>query len=439
MKSWKKRWEEELDAVIPALDKAIINEPIPVVERKKEEKKKPVASLVSWIKKLFATPRRVTAFATACAVALVAVGSSLYFGLSKPLTASAEVISVEINPQAVFSVDKKGKVTAVIASNADADVVLSENRDKEMEGKSVEEAVRIFVDYTARLGYLDLDDPDAVRITSCTKNGKLDEVGDTLETYFRENGLFVAIAEETVNVKDFCERANLAVKSNVKELKNNVESIPAMLFEREAAGKSIEELQESYDSMVTDLLKFKGLEKIEKRENDLAKIEENLDAITSHEDNPGGFFLRSYWDIKDNTDLSESLATLVADTTAKIAAYESAYSVTLDDGNAIFKEKVENLLDMTSALLSSTFENIFDMLSDLCVEVNETLMTIPDTVDSYITHMNNYMEESAHTLIEKFSDSYETVREEISKVDYESFINGLIAEYGSLSEYFNKK
>ncbi len=439
MKSWKKRWEEELDAVIPALNESIINEPIPVKER--VEKKQAGSSLTSWFKQLFATPRRLTAGLTACALAVVAVGASVFYalGFGAPLTASAEVISVEVNPQAVFSVDKNGKVTAVVASNADADVVLSQNRDEEMEGKTVEEAVKIFVDYTAQLGYLDLENPDAVRITSCAKNGKLKEVGDTLETYFRENGLYVAVVEETVNVKDFCERANLAVQSSVKNLKNSIERIPAMFFERETLEKSIEDLQGSYGSMITDFFVFKGLEKIEEREEALLEIEENLEAIIDHADNPG-IILKSYWSIKDDTDLSESLAALVAETTEKISAYESAYGVTLNSEFELEWEKMTNLLDITSALLNSTFENILSVLSDLCIDLDglDVLSVIPETVESYIIQMNNYMEESARTLIDKFSDAYEVIREAITKADYESFINGLIEEHGSLSEYFNK-
>ena len=40
---------------------------------------------------------------------------------------------------------------------------------------------------------------------------------------------------------------------------------------------------------------------------------------------------------------------------------------------------------------------------------------------------------------ERYLDIYEAKREQITSTDYDTFINGIVEEYGSLDNFWNKK
>ena len=457
MKSWKKRWQEELDAAVPALKDEVLNEPIPTCDRAQTVAFAPASE--PWYKKLFATPQRIASFAAACVVCVAAVGASAYlFRPTAPLTVEQEVISVEVNPQAVFTVDKEGKVTAVAAVNQDADVVLAEERYLEMQGKSVQEAVEIFVDYTAKLGYLDLNTPDAVRITSCVENGWLDKVGDALENYFCGKGAYIAVAAETVGLDAFCQRVNMEVCDSVQSLKSSVERIPALTFLRETGEKTAEELQQIYAQTVP-LEEVKGifrstLSAVEKRVEDYLAISELSDDIRYHKDNNFGFlgFEEDYWSILDK-EIPDTMSEMMAEMSEKLLAYERNYGKKIDGLDDLIKEGVkcstsalatvvkslsDSLLSTSLDLLSKNFQAVSVLLKSFDIDTTllEELLELPETVDAYYQKVNEYTKERFALLQEEARTGYEAVREEISASDYEAYIAGLEREYGSLSEYF---
>jgi hypothetical protein len=118
----------------------------------------------------------------------------------------AYAFSLEINPKVMFSVDGNDKITNVVALNEDADVVLSgDNVIASIKGKQAGEGAKIFVDYCAQLGYLDVSSQGAVKLTS---------VGDTnikssLEDYFRQKGAFFAVVEEKTSEQNFKQKWNI--------------------------------------------------------------------------------------------------------------------------------------------------------------------------------------------------------------------------------------
>ena len=458
MKSWKKRWQDELDAAVPALKDEIKNMPIPARERVEtvvfEEAAPPKNA---WFKQLFSTPRRIASCLSACAVALTVVGASLYFALrvDAPEAASAEVISVEVNPQAMFSVDENGKVTAVVAVNNDADIVLSENRYLEMEGKTVEEAVTIFVDYTAQLGYLNLENSDAVRITSCTENGRLEEVGNGLKDYFKEMGAYVAVAEETLDIEAFCQRVNMEVKDTVETLKKSIERIPALSFEREAEGKTEADLQAAYRENVP-LEEVKalftatvsdGVEKIEA----LEEIGALSDEILQHEDNPGFLLSRDYWSIK-NKEIPHTMSAVMAKMEQKLLDYETKYEVKIESLTGLATEAAKcsatALQTLTDALINYSLE-LFEQNFTMVIGILETLgidtykleefYELPETVEEYLQKIEEYTKTRYEDLREENLTIYETARAELSEANYEAYLADLIEAYGSLSNYFENQ
>ena len=458
MKSWKKRWETELDSMIPALSEEVKNEPIPVRESVTNVQFKETVSPTPWYMQLFSTPRRIASCLSACAIGLIAVGASLYFAMrpDAPLTAEAEVISVEVNPQAVFSVDKNGNVTAVVAANDDADVILSENRAAEMEGKTVEEAVKIFVDYTAQLGYLDLENPDAVRVTSCVGNGYLNEVSTTLKNYFKGIGSYVAVVEETVEIETFCQRVNMEISDTVETLKSSIERIPTLSFEREVEGKEGEELQSIYRENVSveDMKDIflssvsEGVQKIEK----FKEIDELSDAIRQHDDNPGAWvgvlYLKDYWSIKDK-EVPDTMSALMAEMAEKLSAYEANYGVKIQDMLDLTAERAncsaatlqvltETLLNYTLELFEQNFTVIVGVLETLNIDTSmlTELYELPETAEEYMQKLGDYTQTRYEMLQEEYRVVYETERVAISEEDYEIYISNLIEEHGSLSKYF---
>ena len=383
MKSFKNRWEEELNAKIPALRADILEEPIPRCETMEELETAP-AYKKPWYDWIFFSPKRLVPALATCALGLITIGVSLYFAFrpDAPVEMKAGVISVEVNPQALFSFDEEGMVTAVVAANEDADVVLSENRAMEMTGKTVEEAVAIFVDYTAKTGFLDLSTFDAVRISSCEEDGRLEKVGKSLKEYFLSKNAYVAVAEETMSLSAFCERANIEIRNTVEELKSSVERIPALLFEREAEEKTEEELLENYRQVVP----MQGIKEMLN-----LSITSKLDKMNELE----GFIVQTLQDIVLNYTMD-----------AFIRNYP------------LFKGAL-NRIGVDGEIFSQWYE-------------------LPQTVEEYYEKVRAYKKARFETMIEGNILSYEKENEAITEKDYNDFIQRIIDEYGSLSSYYNQ-
>lgn len=459
MKSWKKRWQEELDAAIPALSDKVRNEPIPARDRTQVLAFTPAPE--PWYKQLIKTPRRIASCVAACVVCVAAVGASAYFFRPDIRVAmEQEVISVGVNPQAVFAVNQEGIVTAVSAVNQDADVVLADERYMDMQGKTVQEAVEIFVDYTAKLGYLDLNTQDAVRVTSCVQNGRLNEVGDALQNYFMDKGAYVAVAKETVELDAFCQRVNMEACNSVQALKSSVERIPALTFLREAEGKTGDELQEVYKENVpfeeVKNIFCDTLNNVEKRVNDFLAISTLADDIYMHEDNKFGLLglSRDYWKIPKD-EVPESMSAMMAEMAEKLLAYEQNYGVKIDGLDALIAEGVrssssvlttvtgvlkEALLATSVEILSKKLQAVSTLLKsfDIDTTLMEDLLELPETLEAYSQKVNKYMQERFDSLKKEAQTAYETVREKISSDAYADFVAGLEREHGSLSEYFKK-
>ncbi len=83
---------------------------------------------------------------------------------------------MEINPSVSFSTDGNGVVTGVRASNRDADVLLASKEITEnLVGKNIGDAVKLYVDYAAQAGYIDLNEiGSAVRVSGCLDKKRRD-------------------------------------------------------------------------------------------------------------------------------------------------------------------------------------------------------------------------------------------------------------------------
>ena len=278
MKSWKKRWENELDTIVPALRDDVKNAPIVLSENVKNAAKPNVLERISlWVnehkKRFFAGLATATAAVVAACVVIPVLGTPQEGG----------AIVVEINPRAVFSVDKDGIVTAVVATNMDADVILSdEARVNEMTGESVEKATEIFVDYAAQLGYLNLNAQAAIRISGCGED-MTGAIGDALETYFVGKNAYVAVLAEELENADFCNRAGIAVKEKISELTTSIQNAPT-LYSEQASEAEREKLTAQLDAL--DDMRVLNDEQIEKHSENPARL---LPA----------WFLKDYWTVKE--------------------------------------------------------------------------------------------------------------------------------------------
>lgn len=228
MKNIKKKWEQQLDAVMPPLREDVRQAPISDIQKKEKR------SILS----LFGSPSgRRSALAGALALVLVVC---LAVPVLRPepvpvVTAQPGAVLVEINPSVVFSVDEQGSVVTVVAANADADVVLAdEERQASYIGIPIASAVERFVEDAAYLGYLDLDEPSAIRISSCLEGNETfdDDLQQQLQSYFRHTGAYVAVASERLDPEGFCRRAGLSLTQTPQELLAMVAETSAFFFER---------------------------------------------------------------------------------------------------------------------------------------------------------------------------------------------------------------
>lgn len=244
MRSWKKRWERELDEMIPPLFEQSSNKEVRVSKKH---------SFFSW----FSLHKKRVCACLASAFVAAACCFSLPYFLSFPDSSSSDsqppestangytMVGIEINPAAVFCVDGNGAVVSVLASNADADLILNnEARREEMTGKTVEQAVQVFVDYAAQLGFLEFSQTSAVRVTGCTDEAPVDSVCSAVEAYFKRKGALGVVVDRALEWDVFCEDFQIPKNKNLEETAENAASLSVLYMQRS------EDWESSYKELV---------------------------------------------------------------------------------------------------------------------------------------------------------------------------------------------
>lgn len=458
MKTWKKRWESELDAKIPALNEQVKNAPIAVSERGNVHKK---AGFSEWF---YRYKKRILASVAACTA--VILGLIFALPLFDQSSISGAVIAIEINPSALFSVDEEDKVIAVVAANADADVILSGGRAEQMEGKTAEQATEIFVDYAARLGYLDLSATDgsaAVRVSGCGNEQMLDSVTSTLKTYFRNKGAYAVVFEESISLAAFGERFSMAAGASLEEFQGTLKESAQLYSEREVDGVEELSLYDLYERTLgqaaelveTQLRKKKAA--IVQNAADIRAIEALNEEIKEHKDNPIPFYNilspKDYWSIKDEKGATEEFKRLLEQMEKLLSDYEAKYGAKIDGTLALYDvfydysgvedvgAEIERILedfDFTKLLLHYTtldawLENVGVDLIDV-----SGLENLPTTLGDYMQNVKTYLENKFVMMKEGSSETYAKERTQIEEKDYEDFEKGIIEEYGSWDAYWKK-
>ncbi len=464
MSGWKKRWKNELDRIIPDLRDDVKNAPIETGRKRAEESsplREKLRKAMDWLR----SRQGGVAVGAVCAACVIAVCvTTPWTRTFHNVTAEAKVveaISVDCDAAAVFAVDEDGLVTSVTAENAEADVILaSYGREDKIEGVSAETATSIFVDYAARLGFLDLSACNATLLSYTKADGKQEDVRAALETYFCEKGAYAAVATERVTAAELARRLGVSDVEQEQDLWENLRTMPSLYSARNGLGKEGDSLTAAY----RDCVSVESLKKVTERalNSRLSDIEENLQAlenigrlskaIKTHKDNPYRYFA-DYWALValDKAYSAELLALMTEMRTA-LDAYENRYgqeirsvSEFLSASNAVSRENaygelLNALEEFTTELFETRFTEWIQMLKNVGFDVTllEYWYEEPSDYGTYREKTLQYENMRFYYLWSTNQSVYEAQRKPLTRGEYTTFVQGILDEYGSLKAYWEK-
>ena len=437
MKNLKNRWNEELGSALPVLDEKVKNAPIVTGEKKKER------GFTAWIK------QAKNMALTACALVAVlccCIIIPLLNQSSQP-QGQAYAFSLEINPKVMFSVDEYGKIDSVVALNEDADVVLSgEGVLSSIKGKSADEGAKIFVDYCAQLGYLDITAQGVVKLTSVGETN----IKSSLESYFKQKGALFAVVEEQTSEQSFKQKWDLGDAS----LSDAIGQMDTLFVQRDIDGKDEDQLKTHFKDKLNDneISEFlydslrKAIDVVSEKSNDtLALVLQNYWIMTSPY-NP--LIMLDYWTVK-NSDVncySDEFNDLMKEMESMLSRYENKYNESinsLDELTALSLRYSQDNVDKLTAVFNGfsvdNFIREVALLSDVLegIGVDFSFVTsLPENKEEYIQKTNERLNGQFHSKKDKNKQKYETDRDVVSQNDYDGFISSIISEYGSLEKYW---
>ena len=448
MKSWKKRWNEELDKIVPELRSDIKNAPFPGVIAQADGGN--TAALARNRQKIIA----LTVLFTGVVCLFIAC-----FLLFKPKNRDSFLFQIEINPSVCISTDENGMVTGVIGTNADADTLLSAaDAEENIIGLDVDDAIVYYTDYAIKLGYLDVTTSgSAVRITACGGENLLEKSEFALENYFTAKGIYSIVVTESVGEAEFAGRSGLPSRS-AQAMAEYVTRAQTLYTQRNAEGLTIQEMQSFYKENVLDrsLLDLTQrnlkdhLELIRKNAADIENLCDLYGRIYRHEDNPATL-LKDYWEVKkiygdtatgEFSDLmsamDEALENYEADYGVKITNYvqlQNAAKSYLD----LSVEYLEELLrDFTAKVFDEHFSALKEIMSacGIADDSFDDLLRLPETVEEYYEKTTAAMESEYNYRLDRYKDVYDEFRAPLSEAEYDVFVSSVIEQYGSLHEYW---
>ncbi|MCM1533075.1 MAG: hypothetical protein NC099_00300 [Corallococcus sp.] len=457
MKSWEKRWKDELDEITPALRDDIKNTPISATENIENNGGNTAALSLN-------RQKMIPIFATTFAILLCVVLLCVF--LIKPNKSYSDFLfTLEINPAVTMSADKNGIVTGVIASNADADIILSnENASNEIKGKSINEAVTYYTDCAARLGYIDLEQSgSAVRISGFGNEELLVKAKNSLENYFAEKGVLAVVVTESVNKDDFSLRSGISADLSVEDITEYITNGTILFTDRKAEGLNLQNLQALYNEIIVEDKLFNfvnnnlpdNVERINKNAQDMQALYELHLDILNHPDNPMKYSLGDYWTVNILYGnmlqmLSDEFAGLMTEMETALKNYKDDYGVSILSSVQL-TNATDSYIKIPTDQLTALLEGFsLDKFKEYSFDIAEILemtgvvthdfsdcLEIPESFDEFVEKTSAVIKSEYASRIENYEKTYSKYRQPIEKSDYETYIDGIVRQYGSLNDYWN--
>ena len=445
MKDLKNKWLDELETVMPDLEQDVIDAPILVGERQTRTKR----SFAKWT----------YAVAVSVFAVLIAVVLSIYFatknlGENPPVASSGYVAVLEVNPKVMFTVDDDGNVVAVTALNSDADVVLSSReRLAEMTEKPLSESINAFLDYSGRLGFIDVNGQDAIKLSHTATPEKIDGVIKSVENFFKENGVFAVVVSSQNTLSQISSKYGFENPQSIDTFIDKIKTSPMLFSERQIVDMTLEEIQKIYQDTVIlgDMQDYvqQQLSYGIKSGEALVEIYELNRQIVAHPDNPA-LIWGDYWAVTDNFEVfSEDFGLLVDSMTEKLNSFKETYgtefeSHTLELAYIAYKSISENglkeLEDLLNSFTDEHYINALPMIKGFLLEGNISFGdfdVLPLNEEEFVQKTQSYLNGMFDAYAESNKTAYETARETISNDSYQDFVDGIIQEFGSLENYWN--
>lgn len=453
MKKWKQKLNSELDRVIPDLSAEVRFAPIEVDEKevlKMEKSRK--QNFTKWAYSL----------SLSCIVIVFAVCLSVYFGIRNPATNPPQVGNsytaiVEINPKVMFSVDDSGKVADVTALNTDADVILSSaERLEELKGIEIEKSVKKFVDYCAKLGYIDLDGESAVKISHSGKQDDLIKTVNNVEEYFREKGAHAVVFQKQVTVEKLCEMVGLDVETTANKAIEDFTRLSNLYTSRKWDNMTDQELSDLYNSVViSKALKNIVVSKINRQisvKDQIENINGINEQIKTSENNPQ-LLLKDYWSVKSFNDSYENFSDefkwlMIAMDTA-IDKCKNEYGIEIKgiiDLEALrtFYSSIDftAITDALERVTSQNFTEYLPVMTAFLEIVGEDVsfvdeyLNIPKNKEEFSKKSDDYLKSLYNFKEGKNDELYNYDRQQITKEEYDDYVKSIISSYGSMELYW---
>lgn len=458
MKSWKKQLNTEIDSLVPPLSEKVKNAPIDTLDIKTNINKNNTKTK-KWIG--FGS-----IFATAVA-SIVLVCLAIFGVFSNPNTPNNNYIfTLDINPSVAFVTDEDGLVKSIKSLNEDADVVLSDETELEkMININLKDAIVIYIDNATKLGFLDASKQEnAIRLSSNseTNNEIFDNVTNSIETYFKDNGIYAVVVKNTLSIKELCDKIGISNETDIKTIDKLTEKINDLsVFYKENINNNatIDDIKNFYNNYIlnNDLIEIVKTDLIDNI-NLIIENEEMLSEISNLYrqillESPSIFM--DYWTLEKQSDKSEFSSTLLSlmnDMSTILDSYKNKFGKEIssfnDLQNAInayspfigqdLNDTINNL-SLTSFIMNK--DNFIDILKNIGLDISslENVLKIPTSISEYFEQVQLASDLLRNFRINKYHDIFTQNREKISDTDYENFIENIITKYGSLENYWNNK
>lgn len=463
-KELKRLLEKELDALTPSMSEKVRKAPVLKTEEKREKSAHKID--VRPVKRnirpyIYGAVAAVLVIAIALAVIIPGV-----FGGGEDVTPtySAGYLRMDINPSVEIVYDSNNKVTAVKSANSDADVLLSDELRAQLKGMPVDQAAATIADEAGKLGYIELEEQDALKITVVAGTDKQSEevaskATAAIENTFMERGIFVAVLAVKENADWLAEQYG-TVSGDLKQAVNGVAEKADNYFQQlaEKNQNGLEALRQYYEKEVFEYLKDlleAECAKISRTRVILHEIKSINDDISEY---TGLGWFGGYWETV-NDEKWQSDPAMVEKFERMESALKKLYDLREDDITFSSSMGIDTVVglydefvneDWISGLGNATLDELKDKLDDIVnaleslnVEITsairDAIAFVPATVEDFIDGTENVINSMRAELSDIYYEYYSEDREEYSREDYDDFYLAIVNEYGSLEAYWNSR